>query len=57
MPRLQLDVPASITELCNRAIAKGWLREDPDKPWTDQERREAARWFINYVLKEALHRG
>jgi hypothetical protein len=34
------------------ALAKGFYRANPDRPWTDDERKRAIRYAMGKVLKE-----
>jgi len=43
-----------LLELTGRATMFGFKRVEPKKRWTDKERRQAACWYINYLVYEAL---
>jgi hypothetical protein len=53
--RLSLDVNGRTLELLVRAaFREGWLREEPRRRWTERERKEAARWYLNRVLQTRI---
>lgn len=55
MAKLQLNVvfdneEIDLDRLWHRGVHVGFIREDPKKSWTEAEKREAARYFIQRVV-------
>lgn len=52
--RAEIDFsPSELDRIAFEASRFGWMRENPRKPWTDKERKEAARYAIERIV--ALH--
>jgi hypothetical protein len=54
--RIQIDPDCTLDALWHAASKAGFLRADPRKTWTEHEKKEAARWFIERLVEQQVNK-
>lgn len=52
MVRLIVELEEELEYLVGQAIIAGYARVEPRKAWTDAERKEAARYYLQSLVKK-----
>ena len=51
MVRVYLELEESLDYLVQKAILAGFMRENPRKAWTEAEKKEAAKYYLQALVK------